>query len=110
MQELDWIKDLKVGDEVIVISGGWGAREHIEKVENVNKTTVRVCGLLFKFDGYERTSSWNRAKIKQCTKEARERVGLNEERRKLANALYRADFMNMPVDKLRRINAIIQEP
>ena len=110
MKEFNWIKDLKVGDEVIVVSGGWSIHEHVEVVEKVNKTTVRVCGSLFTFDGYERTSGWHHARIEQCTEEAKARIKMEAERKKLAKSIEATTWANLPIDKLRRINAIIKEP
>lgn len=105
----NWIKDLKVGDEVIIVSGGWNNYEHVEKVEKVNKTTVRVCDTLFSIvDGFERCSGWHPSRIIQCTEEAKERIKIDTEKRKLCIELSKIGWNTIPIDKLRKIYSILK--
>lgn len=106
----DWIKDLKVGDEVIIVSGGWNNTEHVERVEKVNKTTVRVCGTLFSIiDGFERRSGWHHSRIIQCTEEEKERIKIDAEKRKLCVELSKIKWETIPIDRLRKIYSIFKD-
>ena len=106
----DWIKDLKVGDEVIIVSGGGSYYEHVERVEKVNKTTVRVCGTLFSIiDGFERSRGWHCSRIIQCTEEEKERIKIDTEKRKLCFKLSRIEWNTIPIDRLRKIYLILKE-
>lgn len=106
----DWIKDLKVGDEVIIISGGWNNYEHVERVEKVNKTTVRVCGTLFSIiNGFERSRGWHSSRIIQCTEEAKERIKIDTEKRKLCVKLSKIEWYTIPIDRLRKIYSILKK-
>ncbi len=107
--EKDWIKNLKVGDEVILESGGWNHNRHIEKVEKINKTTVRVCGSLYTFDGYERCSGWHRSTIHQLTDESRIEVEIENEGRSLRAKLCKVNWDVIPIEKLRSITKILYE-
>ena len=104
----DWIKDLKVGDEVIVHSGGWYDNSHIEKVQKINKATINVGGTLYNVDsGFERTSGWHISHITQCTPEAKEMLMLKRERQKLTAFLLKAKWDSIPIEDLREIQAIV---
>lgn len=101
----DWAKDLKVGDEVIVIP--YDGRRRIARVEKVNKTTVKVEGYLFYFNGRERSSDWYLSFISPCTEEARKEVVDKMERDKLIRALTNTAWARYDTDKLRKVYEII---
>lgn len=103
----EWIKNLKVGDEVIV-DPGWGMLHHIEKVDKINKTSINVGGTLFGFGGVER-SSWGRAIILECTAEAREKVLTARERYYIVNKLKSCMWDDVPIEDLRKIYDILYE-
>jgi len=59
MNEKEWIKNLKVGDEVIVVSRGCGGTERISKIDRITpKGFLSIGGDLFKLNGNLRGQSW----------------------------------------------------
>ena len=103
----NWIKNLKVGDEVIV-APGYGEIKRIERVEKINKSSIVVGGVLFGFSGVER-SSWGRAMLFECTDEARERVQNERERYYIVNKLRNYNWDDVPIEDLRKIYNILYE-
>ena len=70
----EWIKNLKVGDEVIVTSNMCG-EPRISKVEKITpKGFIKVDGLLFDDNGSQRTSSWYKSYIIECSEEEKEKM------------------------------------
>lgn len=102
----DWIKNLKVGDEVIV-APGYGLLQHIGKVTKVNKASISVDGTLFGFSGVER-SSWGRAIILECTEEARDRVQNERERYHIVNKPRNCNWDDVPIEKLREVYNLVR--
>lgn len=103
----NWIKNLKVGDDVIV-APGYGGIKRIEKVEKINKSSIVVGGVLFGFSGVER-SSWGRAMLLECTAEAREKVLTARERYHIVNKLKSCMWDDVPIEDLRKIYNILYE-
>ena len=103
----NWIKNLKVGDEVIV-DPGYGMLRHIGKVTKVNKASISVDGTLYGFSGVER-SSWGRALIFECTDEAREKVLTERERYHIVNKLKNCNWDDVPIEDLRKIYNTLYE-
>lgn len=105
-----WIKELKVGDEVIVESGGWGHRRSIEKVEKINKVTIKVGGSLFSIDsGYERGDGWHMAALHQCTPQAKEELRIERERNKIISFLMGFPWSRLSYENLLKVYNIVKE-
>ena len=67
----EWIKNLKVGDKVIITTQFKEPR--IAEVEKITpKGFVKVDGMLFNENGSQRTSSWYTSRITECTEEREE--------------------------------------
>lgn len=99
-----WIKELKVGDEVIVESGGLGHWRSIEKVEKINKVTIKVRGLLFGIDsGYERGGGWHTATLLQCTPQAKEELRIEREKDMMASQLVGFPWRRLSYEKLLKV-------
>ena len=98
----NWIKNLKVGDEVIV-EPGYGGIKRIEKVEKINKSSIVVGGVLFGFSGVERGSGGRALMIFECTAEAREKVLTARERYYIVNKLRNCNWDDVPIEKLREV-------
>lgn len=106
----NWIKELKVGDEVIVESGGWSHRRSIEKVEKINKVTIKVGGSLFSIDsGYERGDGWHKATLYQCTPQAREELRIKQEKDRIAARLIGFPWSRLSYEKLLKVYNIVKE-
>ena len=105
-----WIKELKVGDEVIVESGGWRHHRSIEKVEKINKVTIRVCGSLFSIDsGYERGDGWHMATLYQCTPQAKEELRIEREKDRIASHLIGFPWSRLSYENLLKVYNIVKE-
>ncbi len=106
----NWIKELKVGDEVIVESCGWGHRRSIEKVEKINKVTIKVGGSLFSIDsGYERGDGWHNATLNQCTTQAKEELRIKQEKDRIAARLFVFPWSRLSYEKLLKVYNIVKE-
>ena len=69
----EWIKNLKVGDKVILTAQFKEPR--IAEVEEITpKGFVKVYGMLFNKNGSQRTSSWYTSHITECTEEREEEL------------------------------------
>lgn len=69
----DWIKNLKVGDKVIVTTNLRG--ERISTVQGITpKGFVKVDGMLFHQDGSQRTTSWYYSRIEEYSEEKAEQM------------------------------------
>ena len=105
-----WIKELKVGDEVIVEGGGWRHHRCIEKVEKINKVTIKVGGSLFNIvNGYERGDGWHIATLHQCTPQAKEELRIEREKDRIANHLIGFPWSRLSYEKLLKVYNIVKE-
>lgn len=100
----NWITKLKVGDEVIVARSR-GPRS-IERVEKINKTTIKVDGVLYHFSGYERGGGWNSRYIEECTDERREEVAGEIEKRRYVFYFQNKSWSGESLEKLRELYKI----
>ena len=108
--EENWIKNLKVGDEVVVARyGGFSDSRSIAKVEKIGKATVRVNGTLYNLDGRERGSDYHYSKILECSDELRAQIKEENLRRRLCYGLSKVDWNKIPTDKLITIYKIVKE-
>ena len=108
----DWIKNLKIGDEVIVIPGGIrsGNLPRIRKVEKTNKASISVDGTLYNIkDGFERARDvWAYTYITECTAEKKADLALRYERANILTAIHNAEWSKMSIEQLRAIREIIR--
>ena len=106
----EWIKELKVGDEVIVESGGWSHIRSIKKVQKINKVTIKVGGSLFSINsGCERGEGWHMGTLYQCTPQAKEEIRLAREKNEFVAYLLGFNWRTLENEKLRKIYNIIKE-
>lgn len=104
--------DLAVGDEVIVISRH---RRSIERVARKLKATIVTTGkygeMRFNFSGRERGSDvWGSAQLYECNPETRADFLLSIKVSNLVSFLNAAAYSKLPLEKLLRLRAIIEEP
>lgn len=106
------IKDLKVGDEVIMETYGMSGKiRRIEKVERVTKTLVIVRGTKFKKGegtpyGYH---GYNPTFIRVATKELKEEISKEVMRKKIIQTIEKVDIRKLPLEKLQEIHKIMVE-
>ena len=100
----DWLKSLKVGDEVLVSQGYHG--ESIRKIDRVTPTQFVIGNLRFNAkDGWGRGDyGWYRPMISEPTKEARDRIA----RKQAIEHLRRADFTNIATETLVAAAAMLK--
>ena len=107
----DWIKNIKIGDEVIVTPGGIrsGNLPKIRKVEKINKASISVDGTLYNIkDGFERgRDPWAFSYISECTPEKKADLSLRYERAIILTAIHNAEWSKMSIEQLRAIREII---
>lgn len=108
----DWIKNLKIGDEVIIHYGGirHGVLPKISNVEKINKVTVSVNGILYNIkDGFERgRDHWSYRYITECTIEKKADLAVRYERADILTEIAQTKWSEMPIEKLREVFAIIR--
>lgn len=103
------LKDLQVGDKVILHDS---RRLSIKQVEKVTKNYLRVDGCLYrKDDGFLRGASsfWVYSFIEVATEERIKEVEETERRDRLTRDIMSAIKTNMPLEKLERIMKIVEE-
>lgn len=102
-----WLQKLKVGDTVL-----WGNHEVLATVQKVSNAFVWVQGDKFRrSDGSRvRRDRWFQYSIQEPTPEALERIKQKKEADGLLNEILLTRRWNyLPIDKLRRIVAILRE-
>lgn len=107
MYDTDWINNLSVGDKVIV-SGPWIA-DSICHVEAINKTTIKVNGVLFnKKDGYRRGDyTFGRWYLVKPTEDRLKQVLESRERTLFKNRLEHINFDKINIETIRKINELL---
>jgi hypothetical protein len=103
----DWLKGLKVGDEVV-----FQDRDvyEVAPVEAVTAQSVTVCGYKFnRKTGDECGNPWRASYIYEATPEERENVIRRPLKYKL-DSLSRREWQGVTTDQLERICAILDEP
>lgn len=107
-QTRDWLKELKVGDKVIIRERRDYSR--IALVEKVNKTTIKVNGRLFyKEFGYERCDFYARPFLVKATEEEIARVKDEDEKRSIVSTLSRLYFEQFSLETLRQVKAVLNK-
>lgn len=100
----EWLKTLKVGDEVT-----YSTRWHKDVITKIKKITptgqIKTKDNKTFKKGYCRMDSWDGCWLKPVTDEVRERILLRSIYGKVANT----DWAKVSVDKLKRIAAILDE-
>ena len=105
--------DVKVGEEVGFIPGGFGfSSPRITTVERITPTGLIVAdGVTYKPDGFERATKGTRysakARIVKATPEVREKVDRSNTRTLLGRAHRASNFDEFPIEKIREIQAIL---
>lgn len=108
----DWLKELKAGDKVIVVTGGFNARRTVEIVEKATATQIVLPrGARYrKSDGdLIGRNRWHQNRLEQATPEAV--VAANEAKRvlHLDARLSNVKWGDVPLAKLERIAKILDE-
>lgn len=94
LSEKDWIKELKLGDKVIIASGGVYQRSYIATVDKITPSGRIICGdTTFNPDGWERggRDNWNRKYLREATPEKIQDIGDKEiisQARSIAGRIY----------------------
>lgn len=103
---MNWLEDLKVGDEVVV-SGSFLSYE-ISRVTHTTATQIHIGGTKYRRDtGVQMgsVSSWNRSSLCEPTQELRDKI----EHKKRASSMGIVTWQKLSLDQLRRIAAIVGE-
>lgn len=67
---MDWVKNLKIGDKVVVERRGLHSLQRIDIVKNITPTgLINVSGTLYRADGSSRGNDWTSEQLLECTKE-----------------------------------------
>lgn len=108
MSNTDWLKELKAGDKVIV-SNRYGST--VMDVEKVTATQIVVKdGRRWRKDGrLVGRGTWDTDSLKEATPEAVAVVESYLRREKLIGIMETRDWRKIPLDKLERIAAILNE-
>lgn len=100
---------IKAGDKLIKTSG-YSSWNYIEvTVLRVTKTQIILINdLKYRKDGTS-FDTWSNSRLLYPTPELMAHIKETQEKEKARNIINRASFDHMPLDKLKRIAAIIQE-
>jgi hypothetical protein len=119
-EDAKWLEELKTGDPVFVVGGGWRGRwwepAHVVSKTPTGRIKVRYdnCNTeqTFRPDGSDvaKPSKWDsRDYLRPYSDEKLLEIQTKEEQKRLAGALNNMGFGKCTIDQLRRIHAIIQE-
>lgn len=103
----NWIEHLKVGDKVIVNSRYQGRM--VGSVEKINKATIKVAGVLFNKDGFQRGGGWLGATLSECTPDTERAVLDEREKMRLVRYFERKVWSNESLDRLRKFYKLDKE-
>jgi len=108
----DWLEDLKAGDKVFMMSGGWSNIKTLTTVERLTKTQI-ITNTNTKYrkdNGYQvGASSFNKSHLEQATVETILAFRLSIKRNKLIYKLKETKWLELPVTVLQNIDDIIVE-
>jgi len=103
---MNWLDELKPGDEVACGGGLYGM--HIRQVEKITKLHVILCGNGGRYRRKNGSSvgsdPWSRDYIQKPTPELRRKIRIDV----LSTRLRRTNWDNLPLESLEKINAIIK--
>lgn len=113
MSDKEWLQQLKVGDEVIV--GRRDRDSYITRVKRATPTLIVVGSNDYecKFrrtTGDEVGAGYYASELESSSPEELEAVREAMYARNLLSRIRELDWQHVPVDKLRRIEAILDEP
>lgn len=100
------LKDLVAGDEVFYFNG----YHHVEKVERITEKFLIVNGEKFNNKNGERRKNGCYSAINVPKDGEIEEFRKEQADRKLRIEIANADLCNLPIEKLRQIKAIIDQP
>ena len=101
-----WLADLKAGDTVVILTGGYGSHPIKRVVDKVTPSgLIRVGHYTFNPEGRERGSSYSRADLLPATQENLDRA----DRSSLVSQLsaVRWEAKTLTLDTLRQIVALL---
>lgn len=101
------LKDLQVGDEVVI----YGGFQHtIGAIQKITKTQITVNGVKFRRDTGMRISSdrWNTQQLCVPTEADVAKIKADEHRRKLQYFIANYDFKKLSIEKLEQVYNIIK--
>ena len=110
MSDNEWLKDVKVGDEVAVWHSSFGAGYYdFRKVEKVHKVHFEVGGSKFRRDtGRQAGESWHPAYLRQSTPELKAEVAAERRLNTLAAGMAKVNWRKIPLETLEVLNKIIE--
>jgi len=102
LSDIEWIKNLKVGDEVVVTTGSYGKR--ISKVTKITpKGFINVGHEYFNPNGSQRGGdTWHKSSLSQLTDE----VMLEFKKKRLVGKCIDIKFTELTIEKLENILSI----
>ena len=107
MDNKEWIKTLKVGDEVLTEQGGAYGYMAIYVVEKITPTgRIVTSNRTFNPDGWERGDAnvWSRMRISPVTQEARDKI----RRKEIVDSMGNIKWKNLPLEVLETIDDLLK--
>lgn len=106
MTEQAWLNQLKVSDEVVILSGGFGTFDSISTIVRMSKTLFFTgTGQKFRItDGRSPGSGYYHASLIEPTKERTDEI----RRDNLARLLRRVEWKTLPFETLRAVYRLVK--
>ena len=110
MGDNNWLKALKAGDKVYVISNGLsGGQYRLNTVQKVTSTgRIRVNGVLYRDGCYNAPGGWSGSKLEQHTPELENRFKTEAQLRHMCYEIKNVDVFKLSSDKVKKIYDIIK--
>lgn len=104
MTNYQWLCELKPGDPVIVVRGGWSHMREVRVVERVTPTQIKLLGRTYrKRNGREAGDSFYSSCLAQATPEACAEIADAERRRVLIRRIEAVKLKDVPTDRLAAV-------
>jgi hypothetical protein len=110
--EADWLKSVKVGDVVAIVSTGYGRYDRLSRVARLTKTQVILEGNSHR---YKKDSGrgigedlWNHTRLVEATSARVASITEDTYRRKFINMVEAMDWGEVSTESIRRIREILK--